>query len=44
VLDVEIEAEVYYQPSGVPAGTPPTAPTPPETTTPPAAPEETTGG
>jgi type IV pilus assembly protein PilO len=49
VLDVEIEAEVYAQPSGVPAGTPPTAPTPPETTTPPdtttpAAPEETTGG
>jgi type IV pilus assembly protein PilO len=43
VLDVEIEAEVYYQPSDVPAGTAPTAPTPPETTTP-TAPEETTGG
>jgi type IV pilus assembly protein PilO len=40
VLDVEIEAEVYFQPSDVPAGT---APTPPETTTP-TAPEETTGG
>jgi type IV pilus assembly protein PilO len=40
VLDVEIEAEVYFQPSEVPAGTPLT---PPETTTP-AAPEETTGG
>ncbi len=43
VLDVEIEAEVYFQPSDVPAGTSPTAPTPPETTTP-TAPEETTGG
>jgi type IV pilus assembly protein PilO len=43
VLDVEIEAEVYFQPSDVPAGTAPTAPTPPETTTP-TAPEETTGG
>jgi type IV pilus assembly protein PilO len=43
VLEVEIEAEVYFQPSDVPAGTPPTAPTPPETTTP-TSPEETTGG
>lgn len=33
-LQVEIEAEVYFQPSGVPAGTAPAAPTPPETTTP----------
>ncbi len=35
VLQVEIEAEVYFQPTDVPAGTPPTAPAPPETTTPP---------
>ncbi len=40
MLQVEIEAEVYFQPSDVPAGTPPTAPAAPETTTPP---EETTG-
>jgi type IV pilus assembly protein PilO len=33
VLQVEIEAEVYFQPSHVPAGTVPTAPAPPETTT-----------
>jgi type IV pilus assembly protein PilO len=33
VLQVEIEAEVYFQPSHVPAGTAPTAPAPPETTT-----------
>ena len=39
-LQVEIEAEVYFQPTDVPAGTPPTAPAPPETTTPP---EETAG-
>jgi type IV pilus assembly protein PilO len=39
VLQVEIEAEVYFQPSDVPAGT---APAPPETTTP-TSPEETTG-
>ena len=37
LLQVEIEAEVYFQPSDVPAGTAPTAP---ETTTPP---EETAG-
>jgi type IV pilus assembly protein PilO len=42
VLEVQVEAEVYFQPQDVPAGTPATAPTPPETT--PAAPEETTGG
>ncbi len=42
VLDVEIEAEVYFQPSEVPAGTAPTTPSAPETTTP-TAPEETTG-
>ena len=40
VLQVELEAEVYFQPTDVPAGTPPTAPEPPETTT---APEETAG-
>ncbi len=40
VLQVELEAEVYFQPTDVPAGTPPTAPAPPETTTPP---EETAG-
>jgi len=38
-LQVEIEAEIYFQPSDVPAGTAPTAPSPPETTT---QPEETT--
>jgi type IV pilus assembly protein PilO len=38
-LQVQIEAEVYFQPSDVPAGTPPVAPSPPETTT---QPEETT--
>jgi type IV pilus assembly protein PilO len=42
VLQVEIEAEVYFQPTGVPAGEAPTAPTPPETTTQPD--EATTGG
>lgn len=36
-LLVEIEAEVYYQPTGVPDGTAPVAPSAPETTT--AAPE-----
>jgi type IV pilus assembly protein PilO len=40
MLQVEIEAEVYFQPSDVPAGTPPTAPAAPETTPPP---EETAG-
>ena len=38
-LQVAIEAEVYFQPSDVPAGTAPVAPSPPETTT---QPEETT--
>jgi type IV pilus assembly protein PilO len=33
LLQVEIEAEVYFQPTRVPAGGAPTAPTPPETTT-----------
>lgn len=43
-LQVEIEADVYFQPSGVPQGAAPVAPTPPETTTPatePTAPEAT---
>ncbi len=37
-LQVELEAEVYFQPEDVPAGAAPVAPAPPETTT-----EETTG-
>ncbi|HEV2742142.1 MAG TPA: type 4a pilus biogenesis protein PilO [Rubrobacter sp.] len=32
-LTVEIDAEVYYQPTDVPEGTAPAAPVPPETTT-----------
>lgn len=32
-LSVEIEAEVFFQPAGVPDGTAPLAPEPPETTT-----------
>lgn len=36
-LQVEIEADVYFQPTEVPSGEAPTAPTPPETT-----PQETT--
>ncbi|MDP8946512.1 MAG: type 4a pilus biogenesis protein PilO [Actinomycetota bacterium] len=44
MLDVQIEAEVYFQPSDVPAGTAPTAPAAPETTTQETSPEETTGG
>ncbi|MDP8949420.1 MAG: type 4a pilus biogenesis protein PilO [Actinomycetota bacterium] len=32
-LQVQIEAQIYFQPADVPAGTAPTAPTPPETTT-----------
>jgi hypothetical protein len=32
-LVVEIDAEVYYQPTDVPEGTAPAAPVPPETTT-----------
>ena len=43
VLDVAIEAEIYFQPSDVPAGVAPAAPAPPETTTQ-TPPEETTGG
>jgi type IV pilus assembly protein PilO len=42
VLQVGIEAEVYVQPSDVPAGTAPTGPTPPDTTTQ-TPPEQTTG-
>lgn len=41
-LQVEIEADVYFQSEGVPDGAAPVAPTPPETTTPGAA-GETTG-
>jgi type IV pilus assembly protein PilO len=33
MLQVEIEAEVYFQPTDVPSGAAPTAPTAPETTT-----------
>jgi type IV pilus assembly protein PilO len=49
VLEVEIQAEVYFQPSGGPAGAAPAAgaSTPPETTTEtttPTSPQETTGG
>src|SRR5918994_433410 len=40
-LLVEIQADVYFQPEGVPSGVETTAPTPQETTTPA---EETTGG
>ena len=40
-LLVELQAEVYFQPQGVPSGAETTAPTPQETTTPA---EETTGG
>ena len=42
-LLVELQAEVYFQPQGVPSGAETTAPTPQETTTPPPA-EETGGG
>jgi type IV pilus assembly protein PilO len=42
VLQVEIEAEVYFQPSDVPAGAAPTAPAPPPETTTPTPPETTT--
>lgn len=34
MLQVELEAEVYFQPLGVPSGTAPVAPTSPETTAP----------
>jgi type IV pilus assembly protein PilO len=43
VLDVAIEAEVYFQPSE-PAGVAPAAPAPPPETTTQTPPEETTGG
>jgi type IV pilus assembly protein PilO len=42
-LQVEIEADVYFQPSGVPQGAAPVAPTPPETTTPETTAPEATG-
>jgi type IV pilus assembly protein PilO len=42
-LDVEVQADVYFQPEGVPSGTETTAPTPQETTTP-TPPAEGTGG
>jgi len=42
-LSVEVQADVYFQPEGVPSGTETTAPTPQETTTP-AEPAEVTGG
>jgi hypothetical protein len=41
LLLVEIQADVYFQPEGVPSGAETTAPTPQETTTPA---EGTTGG
>src|SRR5215212_8480894 len=43
-LLVEIQADVYFQPKGVPSGAETTAPTPPETTTPAAPAEGTSGG
>jgi type IV pilus assembly protein PilO len=43
-LLVEIQAEVYFQPKGVPSGVETTAPTPPESTTPAQPAQETTGG
>lgn len=42
-LQVEIEADVYFQPSGVPQGAAPVAPTPPETTMPESTAPEATG-
>jgi type IV pilus assembly protein PilO len=42
-LDVEVQADVYFQPEGVPSGAETTAPTPQETTTP-SPPTEGTGG
>ena len=42
-LDVEVKADVYFQPEGVPSGAETTAPTPQETTTP-SPPAEGTGG
>jgi type IV pilus assembly protein PilO len=43
-LVVEIQADVYFQPKGVPSGVETTAPTPPESTTPAQPAQETTGG
>src|ERR687898_36792 len=43
-LDVEVRADVYFQPQGVPSGAETTAPTPAETTTPSPTAEETGGG
>ena len=42
-LSVEVQADVYFQPEGVPSGAETTAPTPQETTTP-SPPAEATGG
>jgi len=42
-LSVEVQADVYFQPEGVPSGAETTAPTPQETTTPSPAAEETGG-
>jgi len=42
-LDVEVQADVYFQPEGVPSGAETTAPTPQETTTP-SPPVDGTGG
>lgn len=42
-LDVEVQADVYFQPEGVPSGAETTAPAPQETTTP-SPPAEGTGG
>jgi type IV pilus assembly protein PilO len=43
-LLVEIQANIYFQPKGVPSGTETTAPTPSESTTPAAPAQESTGG
>jgi len=43
-LAVEIKADVYFQPKGVPSGTETTAPTPPESTAPEEPTEGTSGG
>jgi type IV pilus assembly protein PilO len=43
-LSVEVQADVYFQPEGVPSGAETTAPTPQETTTPSPSAEETGGG
>ena len=44
LLDVEVRADVYFQPEGVPSGAETTAPTPQETTTPSPPAEGTAGG